>query len=147
MGPSHRVDLSISSLGGCGSAVAGLSSHTADPAVARTLKGLRLRSVRNLVDEGRPVHRQTHALDLVQLMQMTANLDLDTTKGLRDRALLLIGFAGFTRRSELVALNVADVETRDHQKLIVKFARSKTDQAGEGRFVGIEAGDNLKRIP
>jgi site-specific recombinase XerD len=32
-------------------------------------------------------------------------------KGLRDRALLLIGFAGALRRSELVALNIEDIET------------------------------------
>jgi site-specific recombinase XerD len=31
-------------------------------------------------------------------------------KGLRDRALLLIGFAGALRRSELVALNIEDIE-------------------------------------
>jgi len=32
-------------------------------------------------------------------------------KGLRDRALLLLGFAGAFRRSELVALDVSDIET------------------------------------
>jgi site-specific recombinase XerD len=63
----------------------------------------------------------------------------DTTAGVRDRALLLIGFAGAFRRSELVALDVADVEfTREGA--IITIRRSKTDQDGAGRKVGIPRG-------
>src|SRR5579872_2067250 len=52
--------------------------------------------------------------------------------GLRDRALLLIGFAGGFRRSELVAIRVEDVaETREG--LLIRIPRSKTDQEGAGR--------------
>jgi integrase len=59
--------------------------------------------------------------------------------GARDRALLLLGFAGAFRRSELVALDVGDVEvTRDG--LVVAVRRSKTDQEGEGRRIGIPNG-------
>jgi integrase len=51
--------------------------------------------------------------------------------GLRDRALLLLGFSGAFRRSELVALTMADIKfTRDGFIALVR--RSKTDQAGEG---------------
>lgn len=58
------------------------------------------------------------------------------TKGIRDRALLLIGFAGAFRRSELTSLTVADIE-QVQQGLIVTVARSKTDQEGRGRKVAI----------
>jgi site-specific recombinase XerD len=57
-------------------------------------------------------------------------------KGSRDRALLLLGFAGAFRKSELVGLNVTDLEFVD-RGLIVHLRRSKTDQEGVGRKVGI----------
>jgi site-specific recombinase XerC len=66
--------------------------------------------------------------------------------GVRDRALLLIGFGGAFRRSELVALDVADVAvTRDG--LVVTIRRSKTDQEGEGRKLGIPYGSNPATCP
>lgn len=70
----------------------------------------------------------------------------ETTGGTRDRALLLLGFAGAFRRSELVALDVADVElVRDGA--IVTVRRSKTDQEGEGRKVGIPRGKHAATCP
>ncbi|MGA8146776.1 MAG: site-specific integrase [Gallionellaceae bacterium] len=57
-------------------------------------------------------------------------------KGVRDRALLLVGFAGAFRRSELVALTVEDLEF-PKQGLLVNLTRSKTDQEGQGRKVAI----------
>ena len=57
-------------------------------------------------------------------------------KGCRDRALLLLGFAGAFRRSELVGLDVGDLEFVD-RGLVVHLKRSKTDQDGVGRKVGI----------
>jgi integrase len=66
--------------------------------------------------------------------------------GVRDRALLLIGFAGAFRRSEIVALRVEDCEfTTDG--LVITLRRSKTDQEGEGRKVGIPYGSNLETCP
>ena len=63
----------------------------------------------------------------------------DSLVGLRNRAILLLGFAGALRRSELVALNVADIEPADGG-LRVNIRRSKTDQEGEGTVIGIAAG-------
>jgi len=65
--------------------------------------------------------------------------------GLRDRALLLLGFAGAFRRSELVALDVADIE-RHPKGLIVHLRRSKTDQAGEGKIKAIPHGRRLRAV-
>jgi integrase len=66
--------------------------------------------------------------------------------GRRDRALLLLGFTGAFRRSELVGLNVEDCESvRDG--LIVSIRRSKTDQEGEGRRIGIPWGTDDATCP
>src|SRR6516225_6764582 len=60
-------------------------------------------------------------------------------KGLRDRALLLLGFGGAFRRSELVALDVADIEFTD-DGLRVTIRRSKTDQEGHGATIAVIRG-------
>ncbi|MGH9436559.1 MAG: tyrosine-type recombinase/integrase [Terriglobia bacterium] len=60
-------------------------------------------------------------------------------QGARDRAILLVGFAGAFRRSELVALDVADLSF-ETEGLLVRLRRSKTDQEGEGRQVAIPFG-------
>lgn len=60
----------------------------------------------------------------------------DGLKGLRDKALLLVGFAGCLRRSEIVAARVEHLEeTRFGLRLFL--ARSKTDQEGAGAWVDI----------
>lgn len=63
----------------------------------------------------------------------------DGTKDVRDRALLLVGFAGGFRRSELVGLDVADIELV-RQGIIITLRQSKTDQEGAGRKIGIPYG-------
>jgi site-specific recombinase XerD len=62
-------------------------------------------------------------------------------RSVRNKAIILLGFAGGFRRSEIVALNVDDL-TFEKGALRVFLRRSKTDQAGEGRTVVIMAGDN-----
>jgi len=64
----------------------------------------------------------------------------DKLAGLRDRALLLIGFGGALRRSELVALDVPDVAETE-TGLLVRIRHSKTDQEGEGATIAIARGD------
>lgn len=61
-----------------------------------------------------------------------------TAAGLRDRALLLLGFCGAFRRSELVGLNVEDLEFTG-EGLVLWLRRSKTDQEGRGRRIGVPA--------
>jgi integrase len=63
----------------------------------------------------------------------------DSVKDVRDRALLLLGFAGGFRRSELVGLDVADIEIV-RQGIIITLRHSKTDQDGAGRKIGIPHG-------
>jgi len=67
-------------------------------------------------------------------------LPLKASLALRDRALLLLGFAGAFRRSELVAFDVADIaETKSG--LLVTIRHSKTNQEGEGATIAIARGD------
>lgn len=60
----------------------------------------------------------------------------DDLRGARDKALLLIGFTGGFRRSEVVELNAADV-TKQEEGIVVTLRKSKTDQTGQGRKLGI----------
>jgi len=57
-------------------------------------------------------------------------------KGLRDKALLLVGFFGAFRNSELVGLNIEDVVFTP-EGAILTLRKSKTDQEGRGREVAI----------
>ncbi len=60
----------------------------------------------------------------------------DSIRDQRDRALLLIGFAGGLRRSEVVGLDLDDLEPV-REGLIITLRRSKTDQERRGRRIGI----------
>lgn len=62
-----------------------------------------------------------------------------STKDVRDRALLMIGFAGGFRRSELVGLDVTDIASV-REGVVITIRRSKTDQLGIGRQIGIPFG-------
>lgn len=65
---------------------------------------------------------------------------------LRDRALLLVGFAAALRRGEISALLVGDVsEIEEGMKLLLR--RSKTDQEGAGELVGLPYGSRLETCP
>lgn len=66
--------------------------------------------------------------------------------GHRDRALILLGFAGAFRRSELVALQVEDLEFTS-SGLVVTLRRSKTDQDGQGVKRGIPFGSSERTCP
>jgi site-specific recombinase XerD len=70
----------------------------------------------------------------------------DTRLGLRDRALLLLGFAGAFRRSELVSLDVEDLKL-EVQGMVVHLGHSKTDQEGEGRDIPIPYGRQAETCP
>lgn len=68
-----------------------------------------------------------------------------TLAGLRNRALLLLGFAAALRRSEIVDLKVNDLERRP-RGLIVTIRRSKTDQEGRGQTIAVPNGAKLKPV-
>lgn len=98
--------------------------------VRATLRGIR-RTRGTAQQQAKPLLRE-------DLMLILDRLGI-TTKDVRDRALLLVGFAGGFRRSELVGLDHADIE-HVRQGLILTLRRSKTDQESAGRKIGIPFG-------
>ncbi len=89
--------------------------------------------------------RQVRPVTVPELRVMLEGLGTDRA-GCRDRALLLLGFAGALRRSELVGLDVDDV-TEGTDGLTVRLQRSKTDQEGAGRTLGIPFGSKQVTCP
>ena len=69
--------------------------------------------------------------------RLLAELDTSTLAGLRDQALLLLGFAAALRRSELVALDVEHLAFTTARGLLVTIASSKTDQERAGATVAV----------
>src|SRR5579884_227493 len=106
-------------------------------AVREFLAGLRR-------ETGTPPNRKRPVL-IEDLKQIVAGIP-DTLLGKRDRALLLLGFAGALRRSELVALDVEDLEPV-REGLIVWIRRCKTGREGQGRAVGIPRGADARTCP
>jgi site-specific recombinase XerD len=115
----------------------GLESPTRAPIVANTMKGIR-RTKGTAATQKAP----TMTSDVRAMLEATDAGPI----GARDRALILLGFAGAFRRSELVGL---DVEHCAFGKdgLTVTLRRSKTDQHGTGRKVGIPYGSNPETCP
>jgi site-specific recombinase XerD len=115
----------------------GVDSPTHHPMVANTMKGIRR------TNGTASIQKTATLIDDIRVM-------VDATDGgligVRDRALILLGFAGAFRRSELVELN-ADDSAFGKDGLTVTLRRSKTDQAGEGRKIGIPYGSNPETCP
>jgi site-specific recombinase XerD len=91
--------------------------------VPATMKGIE-RTAGNAVKAKAPA-----TLDAVE--RMVGTLAPDNLEGIRNRAILLVGFAGAFRRSELVSLSVADLAWSE-QGVVLTIPRSKTDQRGQG---------------
>jgi site-specific recombinase XerD len=115
----------------------GLESPTHAGIVRNTMKGIRrtkgtaqVQKAPTLTDDIRAMIDQTDA-GLI---------------GNRDRALILLGFAGAFRRSEVVAFEVEDCSF-GKDGLTVMLRRSKVDQVGAGRKVGIPYGSNPETCP
>jgi integrase len=70
-----------------------------------------------------------------------------TLTSLRDRALLLVGWTGALRRSELVALTTKDVQFVEGEGVNVYIRQSKADQEAEGLVKGMPYGSNKETCP
>ncbi|HEV2344346.1 MAG TPA: tyrosine-type recombinase/integrase [Actinocrinis sp.] len=90
--------------------------------------------------------RKSPPVTLDALRRMIDATSADSLIGVRDRVLLVLGFALMGRRSELAALNIADVtETEDGLEVRVKW--SKTDQEAVGETVAIPRGSHAETDP
>lgn len=117
--------------------LAGYDSPTTATAVRATVRGLGR--------EQGTAQRQVRPLRLAQLRRVLEPIPADRL-GLRDRGILLLGFAGAFRRSELAALDLGDLDWVD-EGLVVTIRRSKTDQESRGRRVAIPYGSDLLTCP
>ncbi|MDX8477007.1 site-specific integrase [Mesorhizobium sp. VK24D] len=108
----------------------GAPNSTKSEIVRATMRGIK-RTLGTATKEAKPTLRE----DLFQMLERMG----DGPKDIRDKALLLLGFAGAFRRSELIGLDIADIE-HVRQGIVVTLRRSKTDQIGAGRKIGIPFG-------
>ena len=84
--------------------------------------------------------------DLKQIIEKIDQSNEKNNKKIRDKALILIGFSGGFRRSELVNIDYEDVDfVSEGIKIFIK--KSKTDQSGEGMIKAIPYFDNQKFCP
>jgi integrase len=117
----------------------GLDDPTAAAVVRRVRRGLR----RIL---GTAPRRQAHPLTVGELAQIVTSIDPASHIGVRDRAILLLGYAAALRPSEIAALHLADVGIDSHG-LLITIRRSKTDQEGQGQVVGVAGGVHAATDP
>ena len=89
--------------------------------------------------------------DIILMVSHLERLDSDspdhlTLHSIRDRAILLVGFAGALRRSELAALHRNDLQyTPEGLRLLIR--KSKTDQQGSGHTIGLSYGKQPNTCP
>ena len=111
-------------------ALRGLPDPVRSELVRLTFRGIRRA-------RGRP-QRRVAALTSEQIAAIMASLG-DSVRDARDRALLLIGFAGAFRRSELSSIDCKSIE-RAAPGIVITVPKSKTDQEGQARQVAIPRG-------
>jgi integrase len=105
----------------------GFANPAANDLVRITLRGIRR-------TYGRPQERVA-ALTKEHLVAIMSSLG-NSTRDVRDRALLLIGFAAAFRRSELISLDCDSIERRS-AGVVISIQKSKTDQERRGRQIAI----------
>jgi len=105
--------------------------------VGETLKGIR--RVHGTEQTGK------HPLFTDDLRAMVGALPCGLI-GIRDRALLLVGFAGAFRRSELAAVRVEEVQ-ETKEGILIRISRSKTDPEAKGREAALPYGSTLETCP
>lgn len=130
----HGAKASTINLKRCAIGFAHRSANLSDPTATELVRAVVSGIVRKIGT--RPNQKAPMTLDA--LRPALAALQPDTVTGIRDRALLLLGFACALRRSELVALNVADLNLTAGE-LRVRILKSKTDQDGAGAEIVVPA--------
>jgi integrase len=117
--------------------MAGHAWSASHPAIRNTLRGILRR-------HGAPA-RQAAALTTVDIRRLVSTCDASLA-GLRDRALLLLGYAGALRRAELVGIAREDIQI-EAQGIRLLIPRAKGDQEGEGARLGIARGQHRDTCP
>jgi site-specific recombinase XerD len=117
-------------------------SPTTSAAVRETMRGI----WHAAAEEDRAAPRQAAALLTEDVRRIAAALPEDTLMGARDRALLLLAFAGALRASEVGGIHVSDLRETS-QGYLVTIRRSKTDQKGMGQVIALPYGKSEGTCP
>jgi len=107
-----------------------------DPVAAETVRQVRLGLRRTY---GSAPRRLARPLTVDEIRHIVEAVDRAKPIGIRDAAIILLGYASALRRSELVALTLADVEHKP-AGLLLNVRHSKTDQGGHGQVVAVAHG-------
>ncbi|TGN65751.1 site-specific integrase [Nocardioides eburneiflavus] len=95
---------------------------------------------------GSAPRRLARPLSVEEIHQIVDGIDRATPIGIRDAAMILLGYASALRRSELVALTLGDIEDKP-AGLLLHIRRSKTDPDGHGAVVGVAHGQRAATDP
>jgi integrase len=121
---------------------AGYRDQPETDAALRVLKGYK-----KARSESGARKRKAPAINLAKLRLLIADCDPETLAGLRDRAILILGFTMMARRSELSGLHLEDVKEDDEGDLTILIRSSKTDQEGDGAEVIVPRGVHNETDP
>lgn len=121
------------------------AGHPEQPDTTGAIKLLRAYR-RARADAGHHVRQRTPLL-IPAVRAIAATCDPETAAGVRDRALILLGFAMMSRRSELAARNLDDITDAGEDGIRVRVGYSKTDQAAEGKSIAIPYGQHAETCP
>ncbi|MCR0985851.1 site-specific integrase [Roseomonas populi] len=119
--------------------LAGHRLDTGHPAIRETMKGIRR------THGTAPAKKDAAVADVIR-DAVSVLAKRPGLRAIRDRALLLVGFAAALRRSELVALDVGDVAFVT-EGMILTLRRAKTDQEGRGSEIAIPFGQSERTCP
>ena len=104
---------------------------TKDPIITENLLGIR--RVKGSIQRGKKPILINHLKSIIDVIDEQKISDI---KKFRDKSIMLVGFGGGFRRTELVSINLEDLEFVQ-EGLKITINRSKTDQLGEGMIKGL----------
>jgi site-specific recombinase XerD len=114
---------------------------TKHPSIIENLMGIKRR--KGVIQKGK---KPLLINNLKKIINVIDEQQKEIIKRFRDRSIILIGFSGGFRRSEIVGLDYDDLEfVKEGLKINIK--RSKTDQFGEGSIKGLPYLDNSEYCP
>ncbi len=127
--------------------VAALTYHYKEKEIENPLENVKIKKIMQGIkrDKGVAV-KQMKPLLTNDLLKIIYSMPEGKLKSIRDKAILLIGFAGAFRRSELAGLNIDDLEFTE-EGVKINLRKSKTDQEGKGYIKAIAYGSNQITCP
>jgi len=114
---------------------------TKHPIIIENLMGIK--RIKGSIQKGKKPILINHLKSIINVIN---EQEIDELKKTRDKTIILVGFGGGFRRTELISIDHEDIEfVPDGVKIIVK--RSKTDQFGEGMMKGLPYFNNEEYCP